>query len=195
MKSAKKLALALLMIPAGAGLSMLSGCGSEPTTSAQQQQVSNDSQSTLKDLEAADSTLTDKVNNSAGYVIFPHVGEGAAGVEAASGYGSVYQNGQYMGSARLILAGAGVSLGGQTYSELILFKTTAALSDFENNNLKFGADVSAVALQSGAAASATFSSNGILVFKHPNGGLMFDASLSGQQFTFKSANPQPAMQP
>jgi len=195
MKNAK-LALALLMLPAGVGICTLTGCGSEPSTPVQQKQMINDSQATLKDLEIADSTLADKVNNAAGYVVFPEVGRGAVGVEAGSGNGDVYTKGKYLGSAHLSLGGVGVSLGGETYQEIILFQTPEALQDFENNGVKFGADASAVALQAGAAASAQFSkNNGTLVFKHTTGGLMFDASLNGQQITFKAANPQPAMQP
>jgi lipid-binding SYLF domain-containing protein len=195
MKSAK-LALALLMIPAGAGLCSLTGCGSEPSSPVQQKQLENDSQNTLKDLEVADPTLADKVKSSVGYAIFPQVGKGAVGIEAGSGNGEVFQNGKYIGAAHLSIGGVGLSLGGETYQELILFNTPQAIQDFENNNLKFGADASAVALQAGSAASATFDKDkGVLVFKHTTGGLMFDASLNGQQFTFKAANPQPATQP
>ena len=195
MRSAK-LALALMMLPAGAGLISLTGCGTEPTTPVEKKQLINDSDATLKDMEIADSTLADKVTSSAGYVVFPNVGKGAVGVTAGSGNGEVYQDGKYIGSAHISIGGVGVSLGGESYRELILFQSVDALHTFENNGLKFGADASAVALQAGAAASAQFSKDtGTIVFKHTTGGLMFDASLNGQQLTFKAANPQPAAQP
>ncbi len=189
-----KIGLALLFAPAGAGMFCLSGCGSEPSTPLEQKQLVNDSAATLKDLEMADSTLADKVKSAAGYVMFPTVGKGALGIEVASGNGDVYQGGKYIGTAHLGMVGGGLAIGGESYSELILFETPAALDDFENNKVKFDASASAVALQSGAAAQAKFA-NGVLVFTHTNGGLLASAVIGGQQFTFKAANPQPATQP
>jgi len=191
---AAKLCVAMLFAPLGAGLATLSGCGSEPSTPQEQKQLVNDSQASLKDMEIADSTLTDKVNSAAGYAVFPDVGKGAVGVGVGSGNGDVYQGGKYIGQAHLTIGTVGVALGGETYKELILFETPEALADFENNGLKFDANASAVALQAGSAASNKFA-KGILVFKHTNGGLMADASIGGQQFTFKAANAQPAAQP
>jgi hypothetical protein len=126
--------------------------------------------------------------------MFPTVGKGALGIEVASGNGDVYQGGKYIGTAHLGMVGGGLAIGGESYSELILFETPAALDDFENNKVKFDASASAVALQSGAAAQAKFA-NGVLVFTHTNGGLLASAVIGGQQFTFKAANPQPATQP
>jgi hypothetical protein len=190
-----KISLALLLVPAGAGLLSLTGCGSEPSTPVEQKQLVNDSKATLKDLEIADSSLTDKVNNAAGYAIFPSVGKGALGIEVASGNGDVYlTGGKYIGTSHLGMVGGGLAIGGETYSELILFETPEALQDFEDNKIKFDASASAVALQAGAAAQAKFA-NHILVFTHTNGGLLASAVIGGQQFTFKAANPQPATQP
>jgi hypothetical protein len=190
-----KLCLALLFAPLGAGVVTLTGCGSEPTTPAQQKQLVNDSAAALKDLELADSTLTDKVNSAAGYAIFPNVGKGAVGIEAASGNGDVYlKGGKYIGTSHLAMGGVGLALGASNYSELILFETPQALASFENNEVKFDASASAVALQAGAAANSKFQ-NGVLVFTHTNGGLIAEAAIGGQQFTFKAANIQPATQP
>ncbi len=191
---AAKLGLALLFAPLGAGLVTLTGCGSEPSTPQAQKELVNDSQSTLKDLEIADPTLTDKVNNSAGYAIFPAVGKGAAGIEVVSGNGDVYQGGKYIGTAHLGAVSGGLALGGETYQELILFENNDALQDFENNKVQFHAGASAVALQAGAASQAKFE-NGTIVFVKTTGGLLADAVIGGQQFTFKAANPQPATQP
>ncbi len=191
---AAKFCLAMLFAPVGAGLLTLTGCGSEPTTPVQQKQLINDSQATVKDMEIADSTLQNKVDSAYGYVMFPSVGKGGVGVEVATGNGDVYQQGKFIGQARLSMVGTGIDLGAETYSELILFQTPEAMNNFENNNLRFDATASAVALKAGAADSAKFE-NGVLVFTHVHGGLMVEAGIGGQQFTFKAANPQPATQP
>jgi hypothetical protein len=191
---AAKLCVVMLFAPLSAGLFCLGGCGSEPATPQQRKQLVNDSGAALKDMEIADSTLADKVNSAAGYAVFPNVDKGAVGIGVGSGNGDVYQGGKYIGQAHLTIGTVGVALGGEAYKELILFETPAALSDFENNGLKFDANASAVALQAGAAASSKWA-NHIMVFKQTNGGLMADASIGGQQFTFKAANPMPATQP
>jgi hypothetical protein len=191
---AAKFCLAMLFAPVGAGLLSLTGCGSEPTTPVEQKQLVNDSEAEMKNLELADPTLKNKVDVSAGYAIFPSVGKGGAGVEIATGNGDVYQGGKFIGQSRLTMAGAGADLGAETYSELILFQTPEALSNFENNNLKFDASISAVALKAGAADTANFA-HGVLVLVHSHGGAMLEASIGGQQFTFKAANPQPAPMP
>jgi hypothetical protein len=49
--------------------------------------------------------------------------------------------------------------------------------------MQLEAAASAVALHSGAAADAKYI-NGIAIFTHPLGGLMFEAAVGGQQFTF-----------
>jgi hypothetical protein len=194
MKTAR-ICLAMLFAPLGAGLVTLSGCGSEPTTPQEQKVLINDSQASLRDLETTDPTLTDKINSSAGYAIFPNVGKGAAGIEVVSGNGDVYlQGGKYLGSAHVGAVAGGLALGGETYAELILFQNQEALNDFENNKVQFDASASAVALQAGAASQAKFE-NGTAVFIQSHGGLIASAVIGGQQFTFKAANPQPATQP
>ncbi len=193
MKSAK-LCLALLMIPAGAGLTLLSGCGSEPATQTEQRQLVNDGNATIKDMEIDDSQLSTDLKQAVGYAVFPNVGEGALVVKAASGNGEVYQGGKYIGSAHLTIGGVGLSVGGASYSELILFQTPEALQNFEDNKLSFDATATATALQAGATAPVKYT-NGVAVLKHVKGGLMVDASIGGQQLTFKAANVQPATQP
>lgn len=191
---AAKICLAMLFAPVGAGLMSLTGCGSEPTTQVQQQQLSNDAKSSLKDMEIADSTLKNKVDASYAYAVFPSVGKGGAGIEAATGNGDVFQAGKYIGQARITMIGTGLDLGAQTYGELILFQNADALNNFENNNLRFDATASAVILKAGVADTRNFE-NGVLVLIDPHGGAMLEAGIGGQQFTFKAGNAAPATQP
>ena len=58
-----------------------------------------------------------------------------------------------------------------------------ALNQFKNSETVFSAQVSAVAAAEGAAAKARYKL-GLAVFTVTKGGLMFEASIGGQKFTF-----------
>lgn len=127
------------------------------------------------------------VHRSYGYVLFPEVGKGAAGIGGAYGRGEVFEHGQFIGYADISQATLGVQLGGQSFTEAILFDSERALQRFEEGKLTFAANASAVAMKSGAAASARYS-DGVVVFVQPVGGLMFEASIGGQSFSFQPSN-------
>jgi lipid-binding SYLF domain-containing protein len=79
----------------------------------------------------------------------------------------------------------GLQLGGQAYSELIFFETAKTLDGFTNSDFAFGAQVSAVALTAGASANAAYR-DGVAVFTVAKGGLMYEASVGGQKFSYES---------
>jgi len=97
----------------------------------------------------------------------------------------VYQDETPIGTSELIQATVGLQMGGQSYSEIIFFKDESAFDHFKNGNLKFSAQVSAVAVTAGASADVSYS-DGVAVFTLAKGGLMYEASLGGQSFTFKA---------
>jgi lipid-binding SYLF domain-containing protein len=57
------------------------------------------------------------------------------------------------------------------------------LNEFKRGNFEFGAQASAVAVTLGASADANYN-GGVAVFTMASGGLMFEASVGGQRFTF-----------
>jgi lipid-binding SYLF domain-containing protein len=98
----------------------------------------------------------------------------------------------------------GLQAGGQAYSEIIFFKDKAALDEFTTGNFEFGAGVSAIAITAGASATAGTSGSGagasgskehastaatyykgMAIFTIAKGGLMYEASVSGQKFSFE----------
>jgi lipid-binding SYLF domain-containing protein len=160
------------------------GCTTSPDTDAGKTNLNDDSANALRQLETTDPTLNDFVKHAYGYAIFPSVGKGAVGVGGAYGKGTVYANGDMIGFADLSQATIGAQLGGQTYSELIVFETEQALENFKGNNYAFDAQASAVAAKAGASNTARYS-NGVAIFTMPQGGLMFEASVGGQRFTFQ----------
>ena len=119
-----------------------------------------------------------------GYAVFPTVGKGGIGIGGAYGTGRVYERGRYIGRSNLAQLTIGFQLGGQAYSEIIFFRDKAALDDFTNGNFELGAQASAVAATAGASADADYS-DGVAVFTMAKGGLMYEASIGGQKFSFK----------
>ena len=78
----------------------------------------------------------------------------------------------------------GLQLGGQKYAQFIFFRDQVALEHFRRGNFEFGAQASAVAATKGASADANYD-GGVVVFTHAGGGLMFEGSVGGQQFTYE----------
>ena len=142
--------------------------------------------------------------NCHGYAIFPTIGKGGIGVGYAHGSGRVYAGGKYVGDTSMNQATIGAQLGGQAYSQIIFFKDKGAFDDFTSGNFEFGAQATAVAITAGASASAGSSGTtagargtssagttvggyykGMAVFTVAKGGLMYEASIGGQKFSYK----------
>ena len=105
----------------------------------------------------------------------------------------------------------GFQFGGQVYSEIIFCETEKDFQNFTDGNFEFGADANVVALTASASTSATTMGNqgpkaglsadsvnvaegmtqpeytkGMKVFTLTLGGLMYQATISGQKFTYHS---------
>ncbi|UCG14747.1 MAG: hypothetical protein JSU72_09995 [Deltaproteobacteria bacterium] len=140
-----------------------------------------------------------------GYAVFPTVGKGGIGIGGAYGKGQVYAGGKVTGIAKLFKATIGFQLGGQAFKEIIFFEDKRAYDDFTSGEFEFDAAASAVAITAGAQAKvgtegagagasagpATGAQakrgyrKGMAVFVHATGGLMYEAAIGGQKFTFK----------
>lgn len=179
-----KRTIQLNLIAAIAGLVMMVGCAHAPASRQGQQAMDARAQATLQAMVAKDPSLRDVLDRSAGYVVFPSIGEGAALVGGAHGVGVVYENGRPTGFATLNQASIGAQLGGQTYAELIVFQTPDALNRLKAGNFNLTASASATALTAGAAAQADFE-GGTAVFIQSQGGLMAAANVGGQQISYE----------
>jgi lipid-binding SYLF domain-containing protein len=142
-------------------------------------------------------------DRSYGYAIFPTIGKGGLGLGGASGSGRVYEQGRYIGDMQLTQLSIGFQAGGQAYSQIIFLQDKRALDEFTGGEFTFGAGVSAVAITAAASATAgtTGSSAGVsggkrdattkgefyrgfAVFTITKGGLMYEAALAGQKYSF-----------
>lgn len=140
-----------------------------------------------------------------GYAVFPTVGKGGFIVGAAYGKGKVYQGGQATGTATITKLTVGLQAGGQVFSEIIFFEDKRAYDEFTSDSFEFDTNASAVVVTAGAqaqagsmGASAGASAGpatgaqatikyykGMATFVHAKGGLMLEASIGGQKFTFE----------
>lgn len=119
-----------------------------------------------------------------GYAIFPTVTKGGFAIGAAHGKGEVYEKGNFIGTADMKQVTFGAQFGGQQYSEIIFFKDKVNLDDFKAGKVKLGAQASAIAATSGVSADAAYS-DGVAVFTLAKTGLMCEATIGGQKFTFE----------
>jgi len=145
------------------------------------------------------------IDNCYGYAVFPTVGKGGFVVGGSYGTGQVYAQGKVTGTAKLIKATIGFQAGGQAFSQMVFFEDKRSYEEFTSGSFELGADVSAVAITAGAQASAgtggasagasagpatgaqakTSYHKGMAVFVHAKGGLMYEAAVGGQKFSFE----------
>ena len=171
-------------IVAIAGALCLTGCSTAPKTVEGRADLDQAVRHTIDVAHQTDPGIQGFMDKSAGYAVFPTVGKGAIGVGGAFGRGELIQGGRMIGYCTLTQASIGASLGGQSYSELIFFETPIALDNFKSGDYTFAAQVSAVALKSGASANAKYA-DGVAVFTLGEEGLMVEASVGGQKFSFQ----------
>jgi len=139
-----------------------------------------------------------------GYALFPTIGKAGFIVGGAYGEGRVYEHGKNIGKTTMTQASIGFQLGGAGFSQVIFFEDKRALDEFTRGNFEFGTEVQGVALTAAAGASASTSGSaavasggknnaaiasagyykGMMTFTIMKGGLMYEASVGGQKFTF-----------
>jgi len=138
----------------------------------------------ILDIQKADPGMDKFFKEAAGYAVFPKVGKGGIGVGGAHGKGLVIVGDKAVGRTTLSQVTVGFQLGGQVYQQFIFFKDDAALQNFQRGNFEMGAQASAVAVTLGASADADYD-KGVAVFTNVSGGLMYEATISGQKFKYE----------
>ena len=143
--------------------------------------------------------------NSYGYAVFPSIGKGGIGIGGAHGKGRVYASDKWVGDTSMTQLTIGFQLGGQVYSQIIFFEDQRSYDEFTGGNFEFSADASAIAITAaaGGTASTTGSSagasggkkdattkgsyrKGMATFTIAKGGLMYQATIGGQKFSYKA---------
>ncbi len=160
----------------------LYGCaGWDPEGRARLEQ---DAAAAIATFRKKDPSMRRFFDNAYAYAVFPTVGKGAVTIGGAYGNGLVYRRGRIIGRTSLTQVTIGLQLGGQAYSEIIFFRDRKVFDNFRSGNLKLSAQLSAVAATAGASANAAYE-NGVAVFTLTKGGLMYEASVGGQSFSYE----------
>lgn len=145
------------------------------------------------------------VSKAYGYAVFPNIGKAGVGLGGAFGKGRVYEKGKHIGDTSMTQASIGWQLGAEVFSQIILFEDKRALQEFTKGNFEFSAEASATAITAGVGASAGTTGTstgasagqndaktsgkyhkGMATFTVAKGGLMYEAVLAGQKFTYKA---------
>ena len=142
-----------------------------------------DARTAIGALERADPGLTRLFDGASGYAVFASVGKGAVGVGGAHGTGMLFEKGKAVGKTTLTQLTVGLQLGGQAYTEVIFFETDKALLDFKKGEFTLAAQASAVAAAAGKSANARYV-DGVSIFTLAKGGVMAEASVGGQKFSY-----------
>jgi lipid-binding SYLF domain-containing protein len=150
---------------------------------AKKKEIIADSKIAKEEFIKTDSLMEVLFQKAYGYVIFPNVGKGGFIVGGAAGNGAVYERSKLVGFAKLSQLSIGFQAGAQAYREVVFFESENDMERFKNSQIEFAAQVSAVAATAGASANVKYA-EGVMVFTMQKGGLMYEASVGGQQFKF-----------
>ena len=138
-----------------------------------------------------------------GYALFPTIGKAGFVVGGAYGEGRVYRGDEHIGYTKMTQATVGFQLGGTGFSQVIFFQDQRALDEFTAGNFEFSGEAQATVLTAAAGAAAKTSGSsatvsggknnadtagvyykGMATFTITKGGLMYEASIGGQKFSY-----------
>ncbi|MBS1124713.1 MAG: hypothetical protein H6Q90_6941 [Deltaproteobacteria bacterium] len=176
MRIDRRLVIGLLMVA-------LAACATAPKTAGGRRDLEASAQATLQTMRTKDPGLGALLQSAYGYAVFPEIGKFGMVAGGAYGRGILYERGRKVGFVELNQGSFGAQLGAQTFSELIVFRTKFDVAKLKAGDFSLGANASAVALTTGASATAQFT-EGVVVFTMARGGLMAELTVSGQQLNY-----------
>ena len=183
MKSSGLLLVTVVLASVAIGI----GCSTAPKNEGDAAKLANNAKAELANYKVKDPTVQALLDKSVGYAIFPDIGKGGWIIGGSYGRGEVYEKDKHIGYADIKGVSAGFQWGAQNFSELLIFMSQAEMDKFKSGEFSLGANVSAVALASGAAA-ATDPNKGVIALVDTKGGLMAEAAVGGQQMKFQPLN-------
>jgi lipid-binding SYLF domain-containing protein len=122
--------------------------------------------------------------NAYGYAVFPEVFKGGFMIVGGGhGKGFVYEQNKLVGRSSITQFNVGPQLGGQSFSEIIFFKGQQDLENFKKENYELNAQVAAIVVTAAVSTNTDYS-NGVAVFVLPRAGIMAEATVGGQKFSY-----------
>lgn len=135
----------------------------------------------LARIKAKDQGLEGTLKKAYGYAVLPSVGRASLVLGGARGYGEVFEQGKPIGFTRVTQLTIGVQVGGQSFTQLLLFGSKESLEAFKRSPLAFNGNLS-VAFIRGASGTTDFKD--VTAHAYSRGGMLLEASLGGQKFRY-----------
>ncbi|MCH2134622.1 MAG: hypothetical protein MK116_12835 [Phycisphaerales bacterium] len=169
--------MSLLIVTMAMLMSLTTGCSTTPKVE-DQGKILADSQEAMEWFTSNVSGLGSQLASSAGYIVYPGVGQYGILISGGKfGRGVVYNSqGTQVGWAYLNAASAGLQVGGQGFKMLVVFENAATMQEFEQNKLTGDIGATVVAADAGKAGAASFT-DGVAVYQGGQTGLMAGASI------------------
>src|SRR6266511_4620537 len=137
MRSTTRLVVLLTLVPG-----LLISFSTAQSTPAAREVILQQATTAMSEMNREDPGLDELTRKGYGYALFPEVAKGGLVFGGGYGRGVVYEQGEHIGYADLSHASFGLQVGGQTYSELIVFESKAALDRLTRGNVERVADAS-----------------------------------------------------
>jgi lipid-binding SYLF domain-containing protein len=121
-----------------------------------------------------------------GILVFPEITKAGVGIGGSYGKGVLFVGGKPADYYSVGSGSLGLTLGAQSFSQVIMFMTDEALQKFRTSKgWEAGVDGSVVAIKEGTAGAygTTTAQDPVVGFIFGQTGLMFDASFQGSKYT------------
>lgn len=176
-----------LLTLACAGMLVTSGCKTvEGSTKPEKQtNVRNMRDEALAELYKAKPATKDEVAKSVGYAVFTNIGINLFVLASGNGYGCMTDNKTkkvtYM---KMREVGVGIGMGAKDFHAIFIFTDAAVMKKFVDSGWDFGgeADAAAKSGDSGDAAAAAASVDGMKIYQLTDAGLALQATVSGTKY-------------
>jgi lipid-binding SYLF domain-containing protein len=181
----------LAAIVIGLLLSGTTGCHTAPKAENRPAFIS-ESKAARQWFEDRTPGLKQQLATSAGYVIYPNVGQwGIIFTGGKFGRGMVCKpDGTQIGWGAVNTGSLGLQAGVQGFKMLVIFENDPTLDKFKSNQLTGSVSAIAVVAQEGGSGTAKFE-NGVAVYQGANTGLMAGVNMALDYMRFKSLQEEP----
>ena len=134
--------------------------------------------------------LTAQLDNSAGYISYPGIGQYGLLISGGKfGRGVVYDsNHRQVGWGYINMVSGGLQVGAQGYKMLVVFEDPATMRRFQQNKLTGNVGVTIVAARAGGAGTASFT-DGVAIYEGDQVGLMAGVSVGLEYMRFEAVTP------
>lgn len=175
-------------------IAMTGGCATAPASREGKEHLIRQASAALGEWNSDVPGVEAFARRSYGYAVFPEIAKAGIGLGAAYGRGVIYEQGEHIGYVDLAQGSLGLQVGGVSYQLLVVLDDKAALERFKQGQVDFSADASGVVLTTGYVAKVRFN-EGVTILARPIGGVMGEASMGGQRFTFVPRDDRDPVQP